>query len=300
MRPIGHLDDEAHARLCADVLLTAEIESEIELGGDGRWIIWVIRDDAMASAREIFARFASDPRNPGWAKSSVAARSARERAAAEQVARDANIVEPAEQWRKNTRTPLTIALIVASIGVTLACDFGQRSDVFTWLAVNGFDTEQRGDPRAFTDIRQGQVWRLVTPIFVHLNGIHILFNMMWMHTLGKMIEQRQGWTTLAWLMLAFAIGSNCAQYLDNGAHFGGMSGVIYGLFGYVWIRGRLDRALGYELGQANVILMIVWFVLCYQGMAGPIANSAHGAGLVLGMAWGALSSPAIRRKLSGK
>jgi hypothetical protein len=84
--------------------------------------------------------------------------------------------------------------------------------------------------------------------------------------------------------------SNLAQFFVRGPIFGGMSGVIYGLFGYIWIRGRFDPASGLFLPQTTVTMMIIWFILCAVNVIPNVANYAHGAGLLLGMAWGYLSS----------
>ena len=78
--------------------------------------------------------------------------------------------------------------------------------------------------------------------------------------------------------------------LTPGPVFGGMSGVVYGLLGYVWIRGKFDPGSGLYLHSYTVTMMIIWFVACLTGVLGPIANTAHAAGLVMGMAWGYLSS----------
>ena len=69
-----------------------------------------------------------------------------------------------------------------------------------------------------------------------------------------------------------------------------MSGVVYGLFGYIWIRGKLDPASGLYMEQINVVLMLVWFVVCLTGMVGPIANVVHGVGLAMGALWGYISA----------
>src|SRR5205814_9740200 len=90
------------------------------------------------------------------------------------------------------------------------------------------------------EIKNGQLWRLITPIFVHGGFLHLLFNMWWMRDLGFMIEQRKGSLRLALMVLLVAIPSNIAQYMTAGPWFGGMSGVVYGLFGYIWMKGKFS------------------------------------------------------------
>jgi len=72
--------------------------------------------------------------------------------------------------------------------------------------------------------------------------------------------------------------------------FGGMSGVNYALIGYVWIRGRFDPAAGLHLDRQSLIYALIWFVLCFTKLLGPVANYAHGAGLMVGMAWAFVDS----------
>jgi GlpG protein len=127
--------------------------------------------------------------------------------------------------------------------------------------------------------------------------------MLWLRDLGSLIERREGSLRFLLKVLLIAILSNLAQYISGGlartdnlhflagsVYFGGMSGVVYGLFGYVWIHGKFDPQSGYELHPYIVITMMVWFFLCFTGMVGDIANAAHAGGLVVGMALGWLSS----------
>jgi GlpG protein len=69
-----------------------------------------------------------------------------------------------------------------------------------------------------------------------------------------------------------------------------MSGVVYGLLGYVWIRGKFDPASGLYLHPYNVIMMLVWFFACLLHLIPNIANTTHAVGLGIGIAWGYLSS----------
>jgi GlpG protein len=65
-----------------------------------------------------------------------------------------------------------------------------------------------------------------------------------------------------------------------------MSGVVYGLFGYAWMKSRFDRGAGIYIDPGTVFMMVAWLVLCYTGTFGSVANTAHSAGLAVGMAIG--------------
>ena len=134
-----------------------------------------------------------------------------------------------------------------------------------------------------TEVRSGQVWRLITPIFIHFGILHLLFNMLWLKDLGFMVEQRKGTWRLAVLVLVLAELSNLAEYLaTNHFRFGGMSGVVYGLLGYVYMKGRFDPASGLFLHQTVMIMMMIWFFLCLFNFIPNVANTAHAVGLSIG------------------
>ena len=86
---------------------------------------------------------------------------------------------------------------------------------------------------------------------MHGNIIHIFFNMWWLVALGTMIEVRRGTLRLAGLVLIAAIVSNFGQYIwmeriDPGEPhiFEGMSGVVYALFGYIWMKSYYEPEQG--------------------------------------------------------
>jgi len=179
--------------------------------------------------------------------------------------------------------PLTIALIALSGLVALISQLGASQDVLQFLYIASPQSE------GMADVASGQVWRLLTPVFIHFGIMHLVFNMMWLWDLGGLIESRKGPRFLALFLLAVGIASNLAQYLfAQSIFFGGMSGVVYGLLGYIWMQGRYNPRFGYALQQSTVIMMLVWYVLCWTGLLGPIANWAHTAGLLIGVAWGFL------------
>lgn len=178
---------------------------------------------------------------------------------------------------------VTIALIALSIIASLPSLLDPNA-VLAPLLIN--------QPQApfFASIAGGELWRLITPIFIHFGFLHILFNMMWMWDLGRALEHIKGAVFLAAFVAATGIASNLAQYaITRNPYFGGMSGVVYALLGYVWMQGRYNPAFGLALHRSTVIMMLVWFALCWTGLLGPIANWAHTAGLALGVAWGYLT-----------
>lgn len=154
----------------------------------------------------------------------------------------------------------------------------------------------------FEKIRQGEVWRLITPVFLHANFLHILFNMIWVWLLCKQIEERLKRWKMVILMVIIGVISNIAQYFMTGPFFLGYSGIIVGLVGFIWMRQRIAAWEGYPL-QKMVVVFIVAFVLAMFGLELfslflkifhhpvnlEIANTAHIVGGFVGLLLGRLS-----------
>lgn len=177
--------------------------------------------------------------------------------------------------------PLTIVLIAVSVAVSFYSNFGDAvARLFPlFIAEPG--------SAGFESVMSGQFWRLLTPIFIHFGFMHIIFNMMWMWDLGGLIERVKGVPVFVGFVVGVGIAANVAQYAIAGSpFFGGMSGVVYGLLGYVWISGKRNPQYGFGLHQQTAVMMFGWYVLCWTGLLGPVANWAHTAGLVLGIAIG--------------
>jgi GlpG protein len=290
MREIGQLPDETQARLFGDYLFAQGIRNQVESDPKSGWGVWVHDDDQRDAAHAHLEQFRTNPAAPEFER--AAGSTSRELAQEERENR---------QWRKrffNRRTvfasraghgagQLTFALIIACVAVAFLSSFGSNLKPIEPL----FISESLGKTAGWLpEVRSGQIWRLFTPVLIHFGIAHLLFNMLWLFQLGSMIEALQGRLRLACMVTVIAVVSNLAQYLAADAGFGGMSGVVYGLFGYVWIKSRFDPGSGFFIDQRSVVLMTVWFVLCFTGLIGPIANYAHAGGLFLGVAWGWISS----------
>ena len=114
--------------------------------------------------------------------------------------------------------------------------------------------------------------------------------MWWLYDLGSQLEKKKVHKFLLTFIFILAVCSNLSQFLYSGPNFGGMSGVIYGLFGYVWIKTKLDPADGFRLDPAVAMIMFGFFFLCFTGVFGNIANLAHAGGLLVGIGWGFASA----------
>ena len=147
------------------------------------------------------------------------------------------------------------------------------------------------------EIRGGEFWRLLTPAFVHIDLLHLLFNVLCLMSLGSMIEARLGTGRLGFLIVVLGVFSNLAQYYQMSPYFNGFSGVNYGLFGYIWVRGMTDPRSGLALSSQTTIMMVLWFFLCLAGIIPGVANMAHAAGLGLGLVWGFLDGLRGRRRV---
>jgi len=133
------------------------------------------------------------------------------------------------------------------------------------------------------EIRGGEVWRLFSPMFIHFGILHLVFNIIWLRDLGGFIQHRFGAGYLAVLILAIAAISNLVQLVwGQSPMFGGLSGVNYGLLGFLWMRGRFDRGGFWQLNPQIVQMMMVWFFLCFVVIPN-VANGAHAGGLLFGM-----------------
>ncbi|MFA0724563.1 rhomboid family intramembrane serine protease, partial [Vibrio sp. 10N.222.49.E5] len=80
------------------------------------------------------------------------------------------------------------------------------------------------------------------------------------------------------------------QYWVEGANFGGLSGVVYALVGYLWILGSKAPQLGLNIPRQIVGFMLLWLVLGYMQPFMAIANTAHLAGLAAGLIIGLIDS----------
>ena len=313
MRQVGSLPTEAEAKRFTAYLITKEISALAEQSPSGAWIVWSRNENDLSAAKSELARFIENPNAAIYQGVEEQALSLQRQQAERQQKLHKNVVQVRNDWSRshgpNRKRPITFTLMGVAIVASLAGNFGQqqpRGMIYSRLMfVEADSLEDRiqalSDPLA--SIKQGQVWRLITPIFLHGSPIHLIFNMIMMYQLGGIVEWIRGPRNFLGIVLATAVFSNLAQALTppgigipfnwNGEptlllniggspFFVGMSGVVYALFGYVLIKSKFDPSSGLVLRQSAVIFLLVWLVLCMTPLIPGIANMGHLAGLVSG------------------
>lgn len=186
-----------------------------------------------------------------------------------------------DPFRQPSRPTITIALMILAaanvIVATLLDAYSQPpgSPVWTWL----------GAPTA-EQLRAGAVWGYLSSIFPHGNLLHLAFNLAWLWPFGKWLETGDNrWHVVAVVVLSAWCGTGL-QVLIGGQTGIGLSGVVYGLFGYAWIRGWYQPEE--QLKRNIVVLFAAWFlvaiIITRLGWL-PIGNAAHAGGFVAGAAW---------------
>jgi GlpG protein len=305
MRQLATLPDAQTARTFADYLLTLQIHSKLEQEPDG-WAIWVRDEDHLPRARQELEEFNRNPSDPRYSAAPRIAGDLRQRQQQEEAAYHRR------QNRFNRRMSgalasqsCTVALIVICVLVSLVSGGGQDRQIVQLLSIAQYRHIEGGLlTLGLSPIAKGEVWRLITPIFLHFGVWHLLFNMYMLYYLGGAIERRRGALRYLALVLVIAVFSNLVQYyfghpiVDGGElkwvhlpNFGGMSGVVYGLFGYIWMKARFQPELGLRLDPSTVLIMILWLMLgmtpvLFSLIGIGVANGAHLGGLAAGMILG--------------
>ena len=231
MRCIGHLDGQSQAEGLGHYLYGHNIENQVEEGSDGRWEIWVLDEDQIDQARALFQQFLDHSQDPAVVQGIQAGLKKQSELKQKQAANRARIIDARIMLQRSKITLgwVTISLIVISIGVAILTQLGKKEAFVLPFQITEHTTQGNYIQYSptFPEIRRGQIWRLFTPMFLHFDILHLLFNMWWIKDLGSVIERVKGPWTLLGLSFTISILSNVAEFYVSGPRFGGMSGVVF-------------------------------------------------------------------------
>lgn len=190
------------------------------------------------------------------------------------------------------REPLTLASIIDAIPLrltTAACAWCVVVFLALGLREGGLPWEEAARWGFFAPnaVWEGKPWSLLLSTFVHLELVHLAFNVYWLWILGQCLEEHIGSLRFAAFFIAAAWISAGVQLLSSGDAGIGMSGVGYALFGFGWVARHKMPALAGILDRQTAFFFVVWLIGCAiateLGLAN-IANAAHIAGLLFGAA----------------
>lgn len=262
------LGDARMAQALVDYLATLGIPCELtqsELGVS----VWLADERRLAQAQQEVKRFLAEPNHPRYMEASWQSGRADAR-----IDYSKGMTDPITDFLHQAG-PLTLVVIIACLAIYALDAIGLP--IFDELAFHPTLAQ-------FTD---WQAWRYVTPAFIHFSVLHLVFNLLWWWYLGGQIEQRLGSGKLFILLIVGAALPNIAEFFASGPRFGGLSGVVYALLGYSWLRARLQPDCGLAMPPALMGFMLVWLVLGFFDMLGtPTANMAQLVGLLVGLAQG--------------
>lgn len=142
-------------------------------------------------------------------------------------------------------------------------------------------------------IREGQLWRLITPALLHGGFTHIVFNMYALLSFGQSLERHFGHGRFLLLYLLGAFAGNVMSFLMTNANSLGASTAIFALVGAEGVFLLKNRKLfaGQFRSAIGNIIFIVFINLFVIGSLPNIDNWGHIGGLVGGLMFSWFASP---------
>ena len=180
-------------------------------------------------------------------------------------------------------TPLVVDLnILVFLGMVLA-GFGV-------VSVSGSDLLTMGGNYR-PAVENGEVWRLVTSMFVHGGLMHLAGNIFILFLVGVMLEPILGPIQFATCYILCGLGGSIASvYWHKATVSVGASGAIFGLWG-VLLALSLRKKSNLSIGRKDVVktaLSILGYNLLFGLIANGIDNADHLGGLACGLFLGLL------------
>ena len=179
---------------------------------------------------------------------------------------------------------VSLVIIIITISVFLLQNFS--------AVIFGFDLFQSLAAKINPLILRGQIWRFITPVFLHGSFLHIAFNMYALYSIGPGLERKYGRVSFLLLYLISGIFGNVISFLLTPAASLGASTAIFGLIAAQGVYIYKNRHL---LGSAaRPLLMNILFMVAinlFLGLNPGIDNWGHLGGLLGGFLYAWFAGP---------
>jgi len=207
----------------------------------------------------------------------------------------ATIINVGEQPQHSLR--IFIYLVSLADIVLMVVEMWQNKWQFESLKVNPMlgpsaDTLLLLGAKETGRIRQGQWWRLITPIFLHAGIFHLVSNLLFQLYVGLALEKRLGWWRVAFVYMLAGVNGNIlsAAFLPSVMSVGA-SGALFGLFGLI-LAELLTSWSRFKSPCFQFIAYIVSIILSLgMGLLPYIDNFAHVGGFIAGLSAGLCIAP---------
>ena len=134
-------------------------------------------------------------------------------------------------------------------------------------------------------IRQGQLWRLITPVFLHGSILHIGFNMYALYIYGRGLEARFGHGRFTLLYFLAAYAGNVLSFIMTPNPSLGASTAIFGLIaaeGVFLLQNR--QVLGNRVNRSLMNLLYIAAINLFIGFStSGVDNFGHIGGILGGL-----------------
>jgi rhomboid protease GluP len=181
------------------------------------------------------------------------------------------------------------------IGVTVFFYLMQMLSVAIWgYAIYQMDWLEFFGARVNTAIRAGDIWRFITPVFLHGNLAHIFFNMYALLSIGSLLERHYGHIRFILLYFLAAFSGNVFSFLFTGenGYSVGASTAVFGLIGAELIFFYQNRKLfGTYAKQAISNTLFIIAINLFIGLVPQIDTWGHVGGLLGGAMFAWFASP---------
>ncbi len=135
-------------------------------------------------------------------------------------------------------------------------------------------------------IRAGEIWRFITPIFLHGSWLHLGMNGVFLYWFGSQIEALYGWRKYLILFFVAGIAGNVLSFLCSPAPSLGASGALFGLVGAGLVFPVRFRDLVPPRARAEILRQLSTVVIVNLAIGftpgSNVDNMAHLGGLAGG------------------
>lgn len=184
-------------------------------------------------------------------------------------------------------------MVYTLLGITFAVYLLQMASQFAL----GVDYPAAIGMKVNPQIVNGELWRLITPMFLHGSILHIGFNMYALYVLGPGLERHYGHWRFLGLYALSGFAGNVISFLFSSAPSLGSSTAIFGLLGAQGVFFYRNREMfGAPAQRALLNIIMIAVINLMIGISPGIDNWGHVGGLIGGTVFAWYGGPLFRRE----